>query len=285
MKVSLNGSIVDKYEARITGESDGLYYGAGCFETFKSYKGKFLHLDHHLRRLNDAVTYLTGEEKIFFKEKLLRAEIVSLLNANGLTDEYTKIRIQVSLAGRCGYVQPDLKRSGLITLIRADEIHNKSPQTVRLSSVDTAVVPASCRPTHLKLSNMIHYRQAAIQAKAKGADDALMLTVRGEVAETSIANIFWEKNGTTFTPSAACDILPGVTRSILVELISDMGVDVRQGTYSLSDIEQASRIWLCNSVKELAWVSSLNGKSYPTNSEFGDKLRNYLEEYKKENLS
>lgn len=285
MKVSLNGSITNENEAVVPAESDGLFYGVGCFETFKSYEGKFLHFERHLHRLNDAVTYLTGVRENFFPEEHLRSEIADLLEANNMTDLYSKVRIQVSLNERFGYTKPVSNEPVVMTLITADEFQDTKTDPIRLALVETTVVPASCRPTHLKLSNMMHYRQAAIEAKAKGADDALMLTVRNEVAETSIANIFWEKNGTVFTPSAACDILPGITRSIIIELIREIGIDIREGTFSESEIEHASQILICNSVKELVWVSSLNGRPYPTDTPFRDELLKRFKKYKNENLA
>jgi len=284
MKVSLNRSIVDNKEATIPAESDGLFYGAGCFETFTSYKGKFLHLDRHVQRLNDAVTYLAGMAGDAFVEELLRSEITDLLEANRLSDARSKIRIQVSLSGRTGYSQPDSTSPVLFTLITAQEIVDSSPEPLSLASVGTTVVPASCRPTHFKLSNMMHYRQAAIEAKGKGADDALMFTVAGNVAETSIANIFWEKKGTVFTPSAACDILPGITRSVLMQLCKKMDAEIREGTYSASEIGRASQVWICNSVKELAWVSSINNRPYPTESALRDEIMHHFDIYKRENL-
>jgi branched-subunit amino acid aminotransferase/4-amino-4-deoxychorismate lyase len=72
-------------------------------------------------------------------------------------------------------------------------------------------VPGECRPASLKLSNMLHYRNAFREAADAGADDALMLTVMA-IAESSIANIFWKKENEVYTPSPACDILPGIMR-------------------------------------------------------------------------
>ncbi|WP_340106422.1 aminotransferase class IV [Rhodohalobacter sp. 8-1] len=285
MKVSLNGSIIENEEAAIRAETDGLFYGAGCFETFKSYRGKFLHLDRHLHRLNDAVSYLTGQKAGFFTEEQVRLEITELLKANQLSEDHARIRIQVSLGERGGYSLPDANEPSFITLITSDEVALKAAGPLRLVSVNTTVVPSSCRPTQLKLSNMMHYRQAAIEAKAKGADDALMLTVRDEVAETSIANIFWEKNGTIFTPSATCDILPGITRSILIQMGSESGNRIKEGAFSGSDIEQASQIWICNSLKELVWVSSLNGRPYPTDTPLRHDLLQKFEGYKKEKMA
>ena len=284
MKVSLNGSIVDSEKAVIQAESDGLFYGAGCFETFTSYRGRFLHLNRHVQRLNDALAYLTGSKADLFSEERLRREIATLLEANRLNSERTKIRLQVSLSERGGYSQTFTKSPKLITFITAGKISERPPDLMSLASVETTVVPASCRPTHLKLSNMMHYRQASIEAKAMGADDALMFTVAGNVAETSIANIWWEKNGTVYTPSAECDILPGITRSVLIDLCSQLDIEMKAGAYSASDIKNASQVWICNSIKEIAWVSKVDGRSYPTETLLRDQILHHFDIFKRENL-
>jgi branched-subunit amino acid aminotransferase/4-amino-4-deoxychorismate lyase len=284
MKVSLNGSIVDSGKAFIQAESDGLFYGAGCFETFASYRGKFLHLNRHMERLNHALNYLTGGKAEPFSEERLRSEIATLLEANRLNSERSKIRLQVSLSGRAGYSQTYPENPKLIAFMTAEKISERPPDQMSLATVETTVVPASCRPTHLKLSNMMHYRQASVDAKAMGADDALMFTVAGNVAETSIANIWWEKNGTVFTPSAACDILPGITRSVLIDVCSQMDIEINEGAYSASDIKDASQVWICNSIKEIAWVSTIDGRSYPSKTLLRDRILHHFDIFKRENL-
>lgn len=284
MKVSLNGSIVNEKDARILAESDGLYYGAGCFETFTSYQGMFLHLNRHIRRLNDGISYLTGTGDDMFTEELIRSDVAGLLEANGLNDIRSRIRIQVSIAERLGYAQPGENKTKTVLIIMVNPVE-KPTGPLRLATVDTTVVPASCRPVHLKLSNMLHYRQAGIEAKHAGADDALMLTVNGTVAETSIANIFWEKDGKFYTPSVSCDILPGVTRSVVIELISrEMGT-IKKGEFTPDELKSASQLWISNSVKEVCWVSGVDEIEYPTKTPVRNKLLKLFETYKNDNLT
>lgn len=284
MKVSLNGSLVDEKNVAIQADSDGLFYGAGCFETFTSYKGRFLHLSRHIRRLNEGISYLTGSDGELFNEELARPEIADLLAANSLTGTRSKIRIQVSIADRLGYTREGKDKPKTVSIITANPVE-KTTVPIRLTAVDTTVVPSTCRPVHLKLSNMLHYRQAAIQAKQAGADDALMLTVDGAVAETSIANIFWEKDGTIFTPSVSCDILPGVTRSIVVDLINREKGNIREGEFIPDELMSASQVWITNSVKELCWVSGIDDVEYSTRTPMRNNMLQLFESHKNDNLT
>lgn len=285
LHVLLNGSIVNKDKASAPIESDGLFYGAGCFETFKSYRGKFLHLDQHIQRLNNGIQYLTESEGIFYSERELRKEILNLLHANYLTNTHAKVRIQVSLGGRYGYTVSDNPKKNLIKLITADELPDESTQNLKLITSKTTVVPSSCRPTHLKLSNMLHYRQAAIEARQNGGDDAVMLTVDGAVAETSVANIFWESDGIVYTPSADCDILPGITSGVVIQLLEQLNFRYKKGKFSTEDVKNASQAWVCNSIKEFAWVSSIDDKTYSTKSNLQNELTHQFEMYKMKNLA
>ena len=285
MKVSLNGSIIDSGDAVVQAETDGLYYGAGCFETFTSYNGKFLHLDDHVRRLNNGLSYLTGRNDEFITGELIRAEISELLRVNQLAEQQARVRVQVSIGERLGYSLPVSEKPVSVSLITASSLKKLTTRPFHLATVETTVVPASCRPTQLKLSNMLHYRQAAVEAKDAGADDALMLTVNGFVAETSIANIFWEKGGKVYTPSASCDILPGVTRSIVLELIKNEKLEVIEGKFTYQDIKSASQVWICNSLKEIAWVSKIDDQTFPADTPLRNNLLQDFNTYKRENLT
>ena len=284
MKVSLNGTIVERKEAAAKVETDGLYYGLGCFETLMSYESRFLHLGKHFQRLNEGVSYLTGSSRKLFSEDLLRTEIIDLLEVNNLGRSQARVRIQYSIAERFGYSIPVSENPEYTCLITVDKVQDIKKDSYKLKTVDTTVVPLSSRPTHLKLSNMLHYRQAAIEAKRAGADDGLMLTVTGDVAETSIANIFWEKDGVFYTPSYDCDILPGTARSIVIDIIEKSGGEVRQGQYRPEVLKSATHVWVCNSIKEVLPVTKIDRTSFTVDSKVSRKLQKDFESYKKEHL-
>src|SRR5699024_4498907 len=87
-----------------------------------------------------------------------------------------------------------------------------------LATVETKRISADALPSIYKFSNGINYIIAANEAAEKGADDALMQTINGKISETTIANIFWIKDEKIFTPSTACDLMPGITRNAVINL-------------------------------------------------------------------
>lgn len=284
MYVSINGAIQSRSSAKVSAVSDGLFYGAGCFETLKSYGSRFLHFRNHISRLNGGIQYLTGSNLHQLDAALLKSEIKKLLEANSLSHEPAKVRIQVSLQSQSTYDLPsDIELTTVITVSGVSSSSGVTPRSLKTSAI--TVVPVSCKPARYKLSNMLHYRQAAINAKESGFDDALMLTVDGIVAETSIANLFWEHEGTIFTPSYSCDILPGVTRDVFIEVCKKMNVTVKQGEFRRKDIMESRQVWVTNSMLEICEVSTIDQHSFETGTHLSEQIMDRFEEYKSRHLS
>jgi branched-subunit amino acid aminotransferase/4-amino-4-deoxychorismate lyase len=280
--VMINGELIPSESALIPAQNTGLYHGAGCFETFCSEEDAIFKFDSHVNRLNEGLQYLGLNPSSFLNGDVLRKRISKLLQANGLQRVTAKVRIQVSLADRGGYrVASGLKPVELITA----EKPSLQRSDVELAVVSTRVVPAVSKPSHLKLSNMLHYRKAWQEAEEKGADDALMFSVNGYMAETSVANIFWKIGDIIYTPSKECDILPGVMRNSLIEIIGKMdSFKVREGEFTLQDVQKADTCWITNSVMNLKSVSKIDEKRFSSEDTFFDELKSHLSSYIEQHL-
>lgn len=280
--IILNGSCIHENHAKIPAITSGLYYGAGCFETFIADQGRIFKFDEHIDRLNRGLKYLGVSDSEIADEKTILQQIKILLTENDLLGKRSRIRIQISLADKGGYSKSN--DSSLIVII-SSHLAEKKTQPKKLIVSGTSVIPSSARPSSLKLSNMLHYRQAFREACMNGADDAVMQTVDEFVAETSIANIFWMKNGQIFTPSITCDILPGIMRDSIIEIIKNkMKLNVIEGKFVISRLTQADYAWLTNSVMEFVPVSTIAENSFQPNSDFLSDLQRNLEAYMKENM-
>src|SRR5205807_1497334 len=78
---------------------------------------------------------------------------------------------------------------------------------------------------------------AKSEARAAGCDDAIMLTVDGHVAEATTSNVFLRRGGTWITPPVSDDILEGITRGRLLELIGEeVGDPVAERTVDRSEL-------------------------------------------------
>jgi len=282
MKVFFNGKLREPENVKVPAISSGVYYGAGCFETLRSYSGKFLHLNKHINRLKRGLNWLGVTENKGINTEKLQRDIRNLLAANNLDKDDARVRIQAVLNESNGYQFSDSVRPDLIITA---EPYKVTTEPVKLCTVSTRTIPGNSRPADLKLSNMLHYRQAYREAQLKGCDDGLLLNSNGFISETSISNIFWLKGTQVYTPSANCDILPGIMRETVMELILNMeNHEIGEGEYKPEEIAKADQVWLTNSVREIRWVKEIDGREYSTDSQFRFNLEKALESYKEEHL-
>lgn len=281
--IFVNGKIIIDSQPALLPESKGLMYGAGCFETIRSYNSKFLHLELHLERLLRGMHYLDISTNEITEPDRIRNLIVKLLEKNELAGQEAVVRIQVSDSGKRGYEANGETGPNMIIVVNPVQ---KNGRSYRLKTANNCVIPSSCRPSDLKLSNTLHYIQAYRDARTTGADDALMKTIDGNIAESAIANIFWKKGKAVYTPSPECDILPGIMRRIVMKIISNFsGYDMVEGVFNPVDLHQADHIWITNSVRQIQPVTMWDNHEYSTESSFIKKLQNALKSYTEKNLN
>lgn len=99
--------------------------------------------------------------------------------------------------------------------------------------------------------------RAAYEAarREKGAaDDVILFNERGELTETTIANLYLEIDGELFTPAITAGVLPGTYRR---QMISEGRA--REATLTVEDLNRAERIWMSNSVRGLVEATLVSG--------------------------
>ena len=72
-----------------------------------------------------------------------------------------------------------------------------------------------------------------------------MLTAGGHVNESSAANIFVIRDGVALTPPVSDDLLEGVTRKALVELMTNEGIPTAERSIDRSELYVADEIFVC----------------------------------------
>lgn len=248
-------------------------YGEGCFGTLVSDRGAVLCPGEHLQRLHDGISFLgwmvpapLGNTDAFMDT------LGTFLAVNGAVDELVRVRIQVWSGDRTVGYRPggDVAAASAETpstrfLITGVRMASAVPPATLVTSRYRRI-PDAALPSGVKWTNGINYILAAAEAQRRGADDALMLTVDGHLSETTVANLFWEESGMVHTPSADCDLLPGITRGILLGLIETAGIPLKTGRFEPSALHRADAVWICNSVRGICPVKQLDGRSYPVES-------------------
>jgi branched-subunit amino acid aminotransferase/4-amino-4-deoxychorismate lyase len=106
------------------------------------------------------------------------------------------------------------------------------------------------------LDNVLARREAT----SAGADEALMLNTRGDVACAAAANLFWLKDDVLNTPALACGVLDGIVRA---RLLAGSSLPVREVRAGLDEVRAADAVYLTNSLIGVRAVSRLDGRNLP----------------------
>jgi branched-chain amino acid aminotransferase len=85
--------------------------------------------------------------------------------------------------------------------------------------------------------------RAILDAKARGFDNALVLDMLGNVAETGTSNIFMVKDGVVFTPVPNGTFLSGITRARAIELLREAGINVVEKSLKVADFLDADEVF------------------------------------------
>lgn len=274
-----NDSLTEVHTKVFTGLNRGVMYGDGCFETLKYYQGQFLHFDRHFERLSRGLEYLDLENILSAED--LKRQIGVLCRKNGMEFQDVAVRIQCLRVGDAGFATESKKMDYIISLRKIPTVKEKF--TLKTTSIKS--IPHQALNRKVKLSNSLNFIKAANEANTLGGDDALMLTVNGFISETTMSNLFWSKGDKIYTPNSNCDILPGITRDIIIDIINKAGkYEVIEGEFMPEELLEADSVWACNSIREIFEITGIDQTKFKADGQVITDLKAEFENYKSVHL-
>jgi branched-chain amino acid aminotransferase len=245
-KVFLNDKLVDIENARISVGDGGFLYGAGLFETMRSYNGVVFRLDDHLNRLL-ASTKALSIEHTYSKEYLADA-VQKFLEANDLAE--ARIRLTLS-SGVLSQPQGKPVATLLITAAKLQpypaEYYKKGVLVVLCPFRQNVTEPTCGHKTTSYLSRML----ALKQAHEKKAAEALWFTTDGRLAEGCISNAFLVKDSRLCTPATNTPVLPGIARKTICELAIANKIELVEKDLSIDDLLGADEVFITNVIMQV----------------------------------
>jgi len=254
-KVYLNGKYVDQAQAVLPITDRGLLFGDSVYEVIPAYAGIPFRAEQHLKRLQRSL------DAIHLKNPLSPGQWEEILErlCSEKAGQDQSIYLQIT---RGSYE----KRSHRIPEhVSPNVIAFSSPITERDPSIASegikAITLEDIRWKHcdLKTTNLLPNVLALAEATDKNADDAILIR-HGEAKEGTSSNLFIIANSLLITPPDSDQLLPGVTRDLILELARESNIPFAQATINEQDLKDATEIWLTSSTREIAPVVELNGK-------------------------
>jgi len=117
--------------------------------------------------------------------------------------------------------------------------------------------------TRIKSTNYLENVLARKQAQALGAFDGVWLNTQGEVAETTMSNLFFVTGDTLYTPALDCGCLPGTRRALVLQIAASLGIPAREGKYQPEILLEAEEVFLTNALLGIMPVCRIEHRRYP----------------------
>lgn len=259
MKIFLDGTYVDKEDAKISVFDHGLLYGDGIFEGIRVYKRCVYRLEEHLERLWYSAKDILLTIPMSSDE--MAEAICETCRINGIEDGY--IRLVVTRGkGDLGLSPDSCPRPSVIIIADTIRLYPEDHYRVGLSIVTVPTrrsSPAALNPA-IKSLNYLNNILAKMEAAQNGALEAIMLNDQGYVAECTGDNIFVIHKGRLYTPDVANGALRGITRGAVIELAQRAEIPVKECNLTRHEIWNADECFLTGTAAELIPVVKLDGR-------------------------
>lgn len=251
--VSVNNTLLPANTPHLMPDNKAYRYGDGVFETMKVIAGEVIFLDYHIKRLFNGIQQLKYQVPDYFNEAWIIAAIKALCIANEHT---VQARVRLSLYRGNGDISAN-PPAGII--IESYELTPTQLQHPLIIDIYEAGHKSFDGFSNLKTANSLLYSMAAIFARENNWQDCIILNQHQRVAETTIANIFWIKNDTLFTPPLSEGCVAGVMRQYLLDR---KGIIIKEKLCEVETLIEADEIFLTNVIRGIRPVSSFRGKNY-----------------------
>jgi branched-chain amino acid aminotransferase/4-amino-4-deoxychorismate lyase len=238
----------------IPDDDRGLLLGDGLFETLLAEDGELRDAEAHVERMIRGCAVL-GLEPPDAAAALAMARD-ALADAR-LSYERAAVRLTLTAGSGRGLERPEGSTPRLLATASPAPAPAGPARLVTVSVRRNDTSPAARVKALSYLDNIL----ARAEARAAGADEAVMLNTQGEIACAAAANLFWISDGWVYTPALECGVLDGIVRGKAIAAAVALGAEVFEDRCEPEVLYQADAVFLTSSLAGVREVSQLDGRA------------------------
>jgi branched-chain amino acid aminotransferase len=261
-KIWMNGTLVNWDDAKIHVLSHVVHYGSSWFEGIRCYetaKGPAIfRLDRHIRRLFDSTKIYRTE--IPYTEKQIEEAILATILANKMRACYIRpvvyrgygdvgvnpltcpVDVTIAVWEWGSYLGPEALTKGIDVCIST--WNRPAPNTL----------PGMAKAG----GNYILSQLMKVEALQGGYNEAIALDVNGTLSEGSGENIFAVKDGVLYTPPISSSLLPGITRSSVMQIAEELGYRVKETNVPREMVYVADELFFTGTAAEITPIRTVD---------------------------
>ncbi len=272
MRVWQNGRIIMPEEAHVSIADRGLLLGDGLFETMAVHNAKVFDLDAHLERLASGLGVLGFVQAVDLPN--LRSAIARYIAAEEASSAVLRVTVTRG-AGPRGLAPPEAPRPAIFMTLSPMPAARTIPLSLHIATVTrrNEHSPLSRIKALPYLDNLI----ALTEARAHGADEALLLNTFGTIACASVANVFAIREGRLETPPLCDGAMPGTMRALVLALANEAGLLQVEISLEAGSLAAADHVFLTNSIGRIVEVGHCDGMPIARRAEAAiERLRSLI---------
>jgi aminodeoxychorismate lyase len=282
MIVFFNGKFLLEQQAVVSVFDRSFLYGDGLFETALVVNGMPFRWTQHLQRLEAGAAFLGI--KLPFDPAELRAFAERLLRENRTCEGLIRLTLSRGIGLR-GYSPRGANSPVIVMTTHPPSVQNiDTPQSWRLTT-SSFRLPAGEPLAQFKTCNKLAQILAKAQGETQGTDEALLLNTDGFIVEGASSNFFWIQDGIVCTPPLASGILSGVTRQVVRELCSTLGLTSSERNITPGKVLQAQGVFMTLSSFGIVEVTEIDGQTVRSSPLTGQLQRSFLELVRRETVA
>jgi len=275
--VFLNGAVIPMDQAKVSVLDRGFLFGDGVYEVIPVYGSRPFRLTEHLDRLQlslDGVRIRSPYSNVQWEEifhQLIRH------HADDAHDLSIYLQITRGVHPKRDHAFP-VPAVPTTVFVMCNPVYPVSVETLEKGVAALTLPDVRWKNCHLKTINLLANILLRQEAVDDGAYEAILVR-DGCVTEGAASNLFIVKENCLITPPKSNNLLPGITRDLVLELAIAEGVSVAERDIAEAELDAANEIWLTSSTKEILPVTQLNHKPV-ANGKPGDLWRKMDRAYK-----
>lgn len=249
--VYLNGEFKPYVDATINVLDRGFTFGDGVYEVIPVFNHKIFRFDEHLSRLENSL------KSIYMENPLSADDWLSIFNKLIADQGSSEQSIYLQLTRGVTERDHDISLADNPTIFAMSRPIIKKDFSAGIKSITHEDIRWQyCDIKAITLLPSVILRH---KAKETGAKEAILLR-DGYVTEGAASNVFICNNGQVLTPPKNNFVLPGITRDLVIELLSNNNISYTEEPVSEESLMDADEIWVTSSTWEIVPVIELNNK-------------------------
>jgi D-alanine transaminase len=250
----VNGTFLPIEKAMVPVEDRGYQFGDAVYEYIASYNGRLFFLEAHLERLSRSLKALSFPTISIDK---IRETVNELFQKAALSRAGVYIQISRGVAPR-NHAFPKSADLQLVMTIR--KVHEVDPELRQNGAVAITQKDFRWGRCDIKTVQILPNALAKQKAVDSGAHDAIFVAENGVVREATSSNVFIVVKGTLVTHPLTANILPGITRAVVLNCAKEIQLDAAERFYGTEELYGAEEVFLTGTVTEVLPIVTIDGK-------------------------